>query len=122
MAYLREEKENLEVSYPIKKLWDKIPKALEKLKWTTEETEEAKFHLKVITKGAFLSYSSTMMIDLKVVDENTTKMSIAAETPVTTITSIADYGRTRERIDMFVTTLAKLMETPKKSALQNQST
>ena len=122
MAYLREEKENLEVSYPIKKLWNKIPKTLEKLKWTTEETEEARFHLKVKTKGAFLSYSSIMMIDLKVVDENTTKMSIAAETPVTTITSIADYGRTRERIDMFVTTLAKLMETPKKNASQNQST
>ncbi|HCW06837.1 MAG TPA: hypothetical protein DGG95_05675 [Cytophagales bacterium] len=122
MAYLREEKENLEVSYPIKILWDKIPKALEKLKWTTEEKEEAKFHLTVKTKGAFLSYSSTMMIDLIVVDKNTTKMSIAAETPVTTITSIADYGRTRERIDMFVTTLAKLMETPKKNASQNQST
>jgi hypothetical protein len=122
MAYLREEKENLEVSYPIKILWDDIQKALEKLKWTTEETKGAEFHLKVKTKGAFLSYPSTMTIDLTVADENTTKMSIAAETPVTTITSIADYGRTRERIDMFVTTLAKLMEMPKKRALQNQST
>ena len=119
MAYLREEKENLEVSYPIKTLWDNIPKALEKLKWTAEETDEAKFHLKVKTKGGFLSYPSTMKIDLTVVDENTTKMSIAAETPVTTITSIADYGRTRERIDMFVTTLAKLMETANKNASQN---
>jgi len=114
MAYLREEKEKLEVSYPIKKLWDNIPRTLEKLKWTAEETEEAKFHLKVKTKGAFLSYSSTMMIDLTIVDENTTKMAIAAETPVTTITSIADYGRTRERIDIFVTTLAKQMEGEKK--------
>ena len=122
MAYLREEKENLEVSYPIRTLWDNIPKALEKLKWTAEETEEAKFHLRVKTKGAFLSYPSTMKIDLTVVDENTTKMSIAAETPVTTITSIADYGRTRERVDMFVTTLAKLMETPNKSATQNRFT
>jgi hypothetical protein len=114
MAYLREEKENLEVSYPIKTLWDTIPKTLEKLKWIAEETEAAKFHLKVKTKGAFLSYPSTMKIDLTVVDENTTKMAITAETPVTTITSIADYGRTRERIDMFVTTLAKQMEGEKK--------
>ena len=122
MAYLREEKENLEVSYPIKTLWDAIPKALENLKWTAEETDEAKFHLKVKTKGAFLSYPSTLKIDLKVVDENTTKMSIAAETPVTTITSIADYGRTRERIDVFVTILAKLMETPSKGVSENQPT
>jgi hypothetical protein len=36
-------------------------------------------------------------------------MSIAAETPVTTITSVADYGRTSERIEVLVATLSKLM-------------
>jgi uncharacterized lipoprotein len=109
MAYSREEKENLEVSYPINAIWEAIPKAIAKLDWKIQETNEETHHLKVKTKGAFMSYPSTLKIDLAAVDEKTTRMSIATETPVTTITSVADYGRTRERTEQFVTTLAKLM-------------
>jgi hypothetical protein len=109
MAYLREEKENLEVSYSIKAVWEAIPKAIAKLEWRIEEANEESYHLKVKTKGAFLAYPSVLKIDLKSVDEKTTRMSVEAETPVTTITSVLDYGRTRERIEMFVGTLAKLM-------------
>ena len=109
MAYSREEKENLEVSYPINAIWEAIPKAIAKLEWKIQETNEETHHLKVKTKGAFMSYPSTLKIDLAAVDEKTTRMSIVMETPVTTITSVADFGRTRERIEQFVTTLAKLM-------------
>ncbi len=109
MAYSREEKENLEVSYPINAIWEAIPKAIAKLDWKIQETNEETHHLKVKTKGAFMSYPSTLKIDLAAVDEKTTRMSIVVETPVTTITSVADFGRTRERTEQFVTTLAKLM-------------
>jgi uncharacterized lipoprotein len=109
MAYSREEKENLEVSYPINAIWEAIPKAIAKLEWKIQETNEETHHLKVKTKGAFMSYPSTLKIDLAAVDEKTTRMSIVVETPVTTITSVADFGRTRERTEQFVTTLAKLM-------------
>lgn len=109
MAYVREEKEKLEVSYPLNTIWETIPKAIAKLEWKIQETNEGTHHLKVKTKGAFMSYPSTLLIDLAAVDEKTTRMSIAAETPVTTITSVADFGRTRERIEQFVATLAKLM-------------
>jgi uncharacterized lipoprotein len=109
MAYSREEKENLEVSYPINAIWEAIPKAIAKLEWKIQETNEETHHLKVKTKGAFMSYPSTLKIDLSAIDEKTTRMSIVMETPVTTITSVADYGRTRERTEQFVTTLAKLM-------------
>jgi uncharacterized lipoprotein len=109
MAYSREEKENLEVSYPINAIWEAIPKAIAKLDWKIQETNEETHHLKVKTKGAFMSYPSTLKIDLSAIDEKTTRMSIVMETPVTTITSVADYGRTRERTEQFVTTLAKLM-------------
>ena len=109
MAYLREDKESMEVSYPVESIWQAIPKAIAQLEWTIEETDENTHHLKIKTKGAFLSYGSTMKVDLTAINEKTTKMSINAETPVTTITSMADYGRTRERIDAFVGTLAKLM-------------
>ncbi len=109
MAYLREEKENLEVAYPINAVWEAIPKAVAKVGWTIEEANEEKHHVKVKTKGAFLSYPSKLVIDLLMVDEKTTRMSITGETPVTTITSVADYGRTRERIEVLVATLSKLM-------------
>ena len=109
MAYTRQGKETFEVSYPINAIWEAIPKAIAKLEWKIEETDESTHHLKVKTRGAFLSYGSKMEIDLTAVDEKTTKMSVLAETPVTTITAMADYGRTRERIDVLIATLGKLM-------------
>jgi uncharacterized lipoprotein len=109
MAYLREEKQNLEVSYPLNVLWETIPKVVNKLDWKIEETDEAKHHVEVKTKGGFISYASTLKIDLSAIDEKTTRMSLVAGTPVTTITSVADYGRTKDRIDQFVTVLAKLL-------------
>jgi hypothetical protein len=109
MAYLREDKENLEVSYPLNAIWEAIPKTINQLDWKIQETNEATHHFKIKTRGGFISYPSTLKIDLTVIDEKRTRMSIAAETPVTTITSVADYGRTRDRIDQFVTTLGKIM-------------
>jgi hypothetical protein len=109
MAYLKEQKEKVEVSYPLNAIWESIPKAVEKLDWKIQEIDEATHHLVVKTRGAFISYPSTLKIDLATIDEETTQMSVFAETPVTTITSIADYGRSSERIEKFVTTLAKLM-------------
>ena len=109
MAYLREDKENLEVSYPLEAIWEAIPKAIDQLEWKIEEKDEAKHHLKIKTKAGFVSYPSTLKIDLSAIDDKKTRMSIIAETPVTTITSIADYGRTRNRISQFVIALGKLM-------------
>ena len=113
MAYAREENDKLEVSYPLSKIWEVIPKAIDMLDWQILETDESKHYLKIKTRAGFLSYPSTMKVDLEVIDEKNTKLIVAVETPVTTITSIADYGRSRERIEQFVVTLAKLMEGPK---------
>src|SRR5208283_6099330 len=99
MAYLREEKENLEVSYPLNVVWEVIPKAIAKIEWTIQETNEETYTVKIKTKGAFLAYPSKLTVNLSKVDEKTTKMVVSAETPVTTITSVADYGRTGERIE-----------------------
>jgi carbon monoxide dehydrogenase subunit G len=109
MAYTREGKETFEVSYPIKDVWEAIPKAIAKLEWKVEEVDQEKHHAKIKTRGAFLSYGSEMQIDVTAIDEKTTKMTITAETPVTTITSIADYGRTGERINVFIATMGKIM-------------
>ena len=110
MAYLRNEKENLEVSYPLKKIWAAIPEAIKILEWTIEEKDDASHKARIKTKGGFLAYNSILYLEAFSVDENTTRLSIYAETPVTTITSIIDFGRTRDRVGQFIETLGKLME------------
>ena len=111
MAYLREEKETLEVAYPLAAVWEAIPKAVANIEWAIQETSEETHTVKIKTKGAFLSYPSKLTVNLSKVDEKTTRMTVSGETPVTTITSVADYGRTRERIEVLVATLSQLMAT-----------
>jgi hypothetical protein len=107
MAYLRKEKETVEIDYAIEKVWKTIPKAFEELEWTIEHIDEAAHHVKAKTQPGFISWSSELLIDAVRVDENTTRVSVAAETPATTISAIVDFGRARRRIDLFFATLAK---------------
>ena len=58
MAYTREEKENLEVSFSVEAIWEAIPKVTAKLGWTIQESSEEKHYVKIKTKGAFFSYPS----------------------------------------------------------------
>ena len=64
MAYLKEQNENLEISYPLNAIWEAIPKAIEKLDWKIQEKDEETHHLIVKTKGGFIAYPSTLKIDL----------------------------------------------------------
>lgn len=110
MAYLREEKEKIEIDYSLEKVWAVIPDAVTKLEWKIKESDEATHKLKVLTKKGFLAYESTLNVDVVAVNDSTTRVTISAETPVTTITSMADFGRTRDRIELFIETLALLMD------------
>ena len=107
MAYLRKENETVEIDYPLGKVWAAIPKALASLEWTIKEIDDTAHHAKAKTKGAFMSYPSVLIIDGGAVDEKTARVKVTAETPVTTITSVADFGRTRDRVDQFFEALAK---------------
>ncbi len=107
MAYLRKEKETVEISYPLGRVWEAIPKALTSLEWKVEEIDELKHHVKVKTKAGFMSYSSVLVIDAVLVDEKTARVSVVAETPVTTITSLTDFGRARDQVELFIKELAK---------------
>jgi hypothetical protein len=113
MAYLRSENENLEVDYPLEKIWGVIPDVIKILEWKIVEKDDDEHKIKVITKGGFMAYGSNFNIEAKSKDEKTTRLSINAETPVTTITSIIDFGRTRDRIGQFIEILAKQMEKKK---------
>ena len=106
MAYLREEKQKIEIDYPIQKVWNAVPEAAKTIEWTVEEKNDETHKAKLKTKKGFLSYSSIMVVEAVSVGEEKTRVSISAETPVTTITSMADFGRTRDRIELFIEGLA----------------
>jgi len=123
MAYIREEKEKLEIDYPVEKVWAATTLAVKVLQWITLEIDEATRKLKVKTKGGFMSYGSILCVEVSVVDEKTSRMVLRGETPVTTITAMADFGRTRDRIELLVDTLAKILEAKPvaKKSDQNES-
>jgi hypothetical protein len=109
LAYLREEKEAFEIDYALDAVWNAIPKAVKTLQWNIEKKDDEKHTATIKTKAGFLAYSSTLTVEAKAIGENTTRMSISAETPVTTITAMADFGRAKDRIEFFVTALAVQM-------------
>ncbi len=115
VAYLRKEKETVEIDYAIEKVWKKIPKALKELEWTIEDTDEAAHRVKAKTPQGYILWSSALLIDVVSVGEKTTRVSVTAETPFTTISSIVDLGRARRRIDLFFAALAKQLN-PKSPA------
>ena len=120
MAYLRDEKEKLEIDFSLGKVWAAISKAVKELEWTIQEQNNSDYKLKIKTKPGFLAYSSIFHIEANSVDENKTHMIVYAETPVTTITAMADFGRTRDRIDHFIEALAKQMDKEKKKPITAQ--
>src|SRR4030043_1494106 len=119
MAYVREEKQTFEIDYSLEKVWATIPQAIKTLDWTIEAADDQNYKAKIKSRPGFFAYSSILNVEAKAVDAKTAKLSINAETPVTTITSIADFGRTRDRLEQFVDTLAKELD-KKKSKVETE--
>ncbi len=115
VAYLRKEKQTFEIDFSLAEVWAVIPEVLNSLQWTTEQMDDATHSAKVKTKPGFMSYSSSLTIEGIIVDEKKCRITVAGETPVTTITAVADFGRTSDRIQLFFETLARRMSLPKKS-------
>ena len=115
MAYLRKEKQTVEIDYALSEVWAVVPEVLASLEWKTEQIDDAAHHATVKTKAGFMSYSSTLIIDGVPVDEKKCRVTVQGETPVTTITAVADFGRTSDRIQLFFETLAKRLTPPEKS-------
>jgi hypothetical protein len=110
MAYLRTEKDSFEIDYPLEKIWDAIPDVINYLNWEIEEKDDQKHIAKLKSKPGFLAFATMLIIEASSTGNKTSKMIVNAETPVTTITSIADFGRTRDRLEQFVDELSKEME------------
>ena len=106
MAYLREDKQKIEIDYPLEKVWVAIPETIKTLEWKIQEQNDITHKIKIKSKKGFIAYESILNVEVSAVDEATTRVSITAETPVTTITAMADFGRTRDRIELFIEGLA----------------
>lgn len=106
MAYLRREKETVEMDYSLNKVWIAIQNVLKNLELNIEQIDETTHHIRAKTKTALVAWGSVLLIDVVSVNENTTRVSVAAETPVTTVTSIIDFGLTKRRINVFLGELA----------------
>ncbi len=107
MAYLRREKETIEIDYSLADVWKEVANALASLEWTVEEIDHEKKCMKVKTRPGFMLFSSTLMISAASVSPSTSRITVTIETPVTTITAMTEFGRARERLDTFYETLAK---------------
>jgi hypothetical protein len=102
MAYVRREAETIKLAYSVDKVWNTIPKALTSLGWNVEHIDETAHRVKAKTKTSLIAYGTTLLINATPVDEKNTEVSVGAETPVTTITALIDFGQTRKRIEMFL--------------------
>jgi uncharacterized lipoprotein len=107
MAYVRKKEITLELAYPLNKVWRAIPKALNSLGWKVECIDDITHRVRAKTKTNLMAWGSVFLIDAVPMDESTTRVSVAAETPVTTVTALVDYGRTWQRIELFLEELRK---------------
>ncbi len=107
MAYLRKEQQTRETAHALNKVWVAAQKVLTDLQWDIEQIDNKAHHIKAKTKGSLLFFGSLLLIEMAPVDEKTTSISVTAETTVTTITAIVDFGQVRKRIELFFLQLEK---------------
>lgn len=106
MAYLKKEKEVVEMDFPVDIVWGAISKVITALEWKVETQDRDGLKIKAKSKSGFMSYGSIISIELLKVDEKVTRVAVTAETPVTTVTSIVNFGQTARRVDSFFRELA----------------
>jgi hypothetical protein len=110
MAYLRKEHDIAEFAYPVSKVWKAIPEVLSVLGWTLEELNERDHCVKARTPSSRLSWGSTLFIEVKPLNANSTMVTVLAESVVTTVTAIVDFGRARRRVSLFFEQLSKVVK------------
>jgi hypothetical protein len=108
VAYVRKEEDAVGLAYPLSKVWAAIPEVLNSLGWTVERVDDVIHRVRAKARASFVAWVpvdevSVFVIDAVRVDKNATRVSVAAETSG----SVADYGRTRKRVDLFFQQLRK---------------
>ena len=104
----------MEIDFPLDRVWEAISQTITSLGWTIEAEDREAGRIKAKSKPGFMSYGSTISVEAAKVDENTTRVTATGETPVTTLTSIVDFGQTARRVDSFFRELAGQLNTDTK--------
>ena len=91
----------VELGYSLKKVWTVTRKALVSLGWNVESIDDNAHQIRAKTQSSLMAWGSIFLIDVAPKDKSTTRVSVAAETVVTAVTALVDYGRTRQRIELF---------------------
>ncbi len=109
MAYLRQKAKELDIDFPLESVWQALPKAAEEFDWEIAEKNEATHSIILKTAKTLTSYASTLKVELRPINHNSTHMVVCGETPVTTITSTLDFNQTQDCTEDFVLALADVM-------------
>jgi hypothetical protein len=113
MAYLRKDKHLIESDYSFPEIWEEIPIVIEEIGWKLGNIDEKNQQIRASTIGGMLSYASLLVIKVWSTNNKKTRIEINSETPVTTITSITDFGRIRQRVDLFFEALSIKLDNKK---------
>lgn len=117
MAYLHDEKETVEMDFPLNIVWENIKKVVSGFEWTIETADESTWSMKAKTKEVcFLSYATVLSIEAKGVSEKVSRVTIRAETPVTTLLSI-NFGKPQAYMNSFLEALSIELNTKTKSKI-----
>ena len=110
LAYLRKGNETVEIDYSLDRVWESIKKVLVSLSITTERIDEVSHHVKAKTKGRLFTLSSTLFIDAVAVEGRKTRITVSAETPVTTITAMINFGGAKHQINLLLMELTRQLD------------
>jgi hypothetical protein len=108
VAYVKKEEDAIGLAYPLSKVWASIPKALNSLGWKVERIDNIIHCVKAKAKASLMAWVpidevSVFVIDAVSINKNTARVSVTGETS----SALADYGRTRKRINLFFQELQK---------------
>ena len=106
MAYLSEEKETIELDFPLSIVWQTIKKAVAGFEWIIEASDESNHCIQAKTEEVcFLAYATVLLIEVKAVSEKVSLVTIYAKTPVTTITSV-NFAKNQGFVNSFLRALS----------------
>ena len=101
VAYVRREEGAAEYAHPLNKVWACIPEVVAGLGWGVEAVDDVAHRVRVKTWSGLFAWGSVFLIDVVAVSDGTTRVNVRAETPVTAITGLVDFGRTGQMIGVF---------------------
>ena len=113
---MRKDDETVEIDQPLWKVWAGVQNSLKILQWTSEQVDETAHSVKAKTKAGPWSWGSILLINVTLVNDSTTRVSVAAETTITMITAIIDFRQGRRRIGQFLEELAKQLAVNRNSS------